>query len=51
MGSAGNDGAHQLHPTLRPDHKEVACDDDSVPGMRVADDLLDRNFAAGAPNR
>jgi putative transposase len=22
-----------------------------VPGVRVADDLLDRNFAAGAPNR
>jgi hypothetical protein len=22
-----------------------------VPGVRVADDLLDRNFAVGAPNR
>ena len=34
-----------------PDHQEMAATTIRVPGVRVADDLLDRNFAAGAPNR
>jgi putative transposase len=42
----------RLGGPVRPDQQERwRATTIWVPGVRVADDLLDRNFAAGAPNR